>query len=71
MCSGASGAASSVKLVWANAGYAGALVKWVAVFCTFVLQIVRRPEEVKGIVLVKLIFDSWSRKSAQILEKSQ
>ena len=42
----------SLKLVWADGGYAGQLVEWVALFCKFVLQIVRRNEDQKGFVLL-------------------
>jgi len=42
-----------LALVYADGGYAGALLDWVALFCVFALEIVRRPEEAKGFVLVK------------------
>jgi putative transposase len=42
-----------LALVWADGGYAGTLVEWVAAFCRFVLEIVRRPEEAKGFVLLR------------------
>ena len=41
-----------VKVI-ADGGYAGQLVEWVATFCKFVLEIVRRPEEAKGFVVVR------------------
>ena len=40
-----------VKVI-ADGGYAGQLVDWVATFCKFVLEIVRRSEEAKGFVVV-------------------
>lgn len=42
-----------LKLVWADSAYAGRPVEWAARFCKFALEIVRRPEEAKGFVLVK------------------
>ena len=43
---------TSLKLVWADGGYAGQLVEWVSVFCKFMLQIVRRGADQKGFVLL-------------------
>jgi len=34
----------SIALVWADGGYAGKLVAWVARYCRIVLEIVRKPE---------------------------
>ena len=34
----------SIALVWADGGYAGKLVTWVARYCRIVLEIVRKPE---------------------------
>lgn len=42
-----------LKVVFADGGYAGPLVAWVATFCRFTLEIVRRAEGAKGFVLVK------------------
>ena len=39
---------SRLKLVWADAGYGGQLVSWVATFCKCTLEIVKRPEGQKG-----------------------
>lgn len=37
-----------LKLVWADGGYAGQLVNWVAEFGKWTLQIVKRTDDVKG-----------------------
>lgn len=42
-----------LERVWADGGYAGQLVEWVGRWCRFVLEIVRRPDEARGFVLVK------------------
>lgn len=42
-----------LKLIWADGGYAGKLVKWVKAFGGWVLEIVKRPDEAKGFVLLK------------------
>ena len=34
----------SIALVWADGGYAGKLVAWVARYCRIMLEIVRKPE---------------------------
>lgn len=41
-----------LKLVWADGGYAGKLVNWVKDICHWVLEIVKRPDDVKGFVLL-------------------
>ena len=41
-----------LKLIWADGGYAGKLVEWVKQFCHWVLEIVKRPDDVKGFVLL-------------------
>jgi putative transposase len=38
--------------VWADGGYAGKLVSWVASFCQWVLEIVKRNDDVKGFMLL-------------------
>lgn len=35
-------------LIWADGGYAGQLVEWVATQCQWVLEIVKRSDDVKG-----------------------
>jgi putative transposase len=42
----------SLALVWADGGYAGALVDWAKAACGWVLQTVLRPAGAKGFVLL-------------------
>jgi putative transposase len=42
----------SLVLIWADGGYAGALVDWVKAACGWVLQTVLRPAGVQGFVLL-------------------
>jgi putative transposase len=42
----------SLRLIWADGGYAGALIEWVQATCGCVLQTVLRPVGVKGFVLL-------------------
>ena len=37
-----------LRLIWADGGYAGALVAWVATFASWVLEIVKRSDDVTG-----------------------
>lgn len=37
-----------LQLIWADAGYSGKLVDWVKVMCGWVLEIVKRSDNVKG-----------------------
>ena len=37
-----------IQLVWADGGYAGKLVQWVADMCGWTLEIVRRCDDLKG-----------------------
>ena len=37
-----------MKLIWADGGYAGQLIQWVHETCNWVLEIVRRSDDVKG-----------------------
>ena len=41
-----------LKLVWAEGGYAGKLLEWVKQFCHWVLEIVKRTDDMKGFVLL-------------------
>jgi putative transposase len=41
-----------LQLVWADGGYAGKLVEWVKQFCHWVLEIVKRSDNMKGFVLL-------------------
>ena len=38
--------------VWADGGYAGKLITWVAMFCGWLLEIVKRNDDVKGFQLL-------------------
>ena len=48
----ANGRFRSLRLIWADGGYAGALIEWVMATCGWVLQTVLRPAGVKGFVLL-------------------
>jgi putative transposase len=39
-------------LIWADGGYAGQLIEWVASFAGWVLQIVKRSDDEKGFVVL-------------------
>ena len=41
-----------LRLIWADGGYAGALVEWVASFAGWVLEIVKRNDDQKGFVVL-------------------
>ena len=41
-----------LKRVWADGGYAGKLIAWVNSFCQWILEIVKRNDDVKGFQLV-------------------
>jgi putative transposase len=43
---------SSLRLIWADGGYAGALIEWVRATCGWALQTVLRPAGVPGFVLL-------------------
>ena len=42
------GAFGRLKLIWADGGYAGKLIEWVAATGGWVLEIVKRSDDVKG-----------------------
>jgi len=46
------GAFPRLQLIWADGGYAGQLVTWVAACAGWVLEIVKRSDDVKGWVLL-------------------
>jgi putative transposase len=48
----AKGLYPKIQLVWADGGYAGALIAWVKQTCAWVLQTVLRPAGVPGFVLL-------------------
>ena len=43
---------SRLVLIWADGGYAGKLIDWVASFGHWILQIVKRCDDVKGFVVL-------------------
>jgi putative transposase len=46
------GVSPRLRLVWADGGYAGQLVAWVAAFAGWVLEIVKRSDDVQGFVVL-------------------
>jgi putative transposase len=48
----AKGLFPKIRLIWADGGYAGQLIAWVAGVCGWVLEIVKRSDRVKGWVLL-------------------
>lgn len=46
------GAFPRLQLIWADGGYAGQLIAWVATFGGWVLEIVKRSDDVKGFVVL-------------------
>ncbi len=46
------GAWPRMERVWADGGYAGKLIAWVASFCQWVLEIVKRNDDLKGFKLL-------------------
>lgn len=46
------GRLSRLKLIWADGGYAGQLIEWVQRICGWVLEIVKRNDDVKGFVVL-------------------
>jgi len=47
-----SGAMPRLKLIWADGGYAGQLVEWVKMTTTWMLDIVKRSDDVKKFVVL-------------------
>ncbi len=41
-----------LKLIWGDGGYAGKLVSWAMDFAGWILEIVRRPKDAKGFVVL-------------------
>lgn len=48
----AKGPLATLQHIWADGGYAGTLVDWVRSRCSWVLEIVKRPAESKGFVVL-------------------
>lgn len=46
------GSFSRLKLIWADGGYAGQLIGWVQQICGWVLEIVKRSDDVTGFVVL-------------------
>jgi len=44
----AEGKFSRLQLIWADGGYAGKLIDWTKQFCNWILEIVKRNDDVKG-----------------------
>ena len=42
------GAFSRLLLIWADGGYASQLIDWVKISCGWILEIVKRSDDVKG-----------------------
>lgn len=41
-----------LRLIWADGGYAGELIAWVAAFANWVLEIVKRSDNVRGFTVL-------------------
>jgi putative transposase len=41
-----------LRLIWADGGYAGQLIDWVKLFGNWILQIVKRSDDIKGFVVI-------------------
>ena len=46
------GAFPRLRLIWADGGYTGQLVEWVAAFAGWVLEIVKRSDDLQGFVVL-------------------
>ena len=46
------GSCKRLKLIWADGGYAGKLVEWTKQLCGWVLEIVKRTDDMKGFKLL-------------------
>jgi putative transposase len=51
VCEPLRGAYPRLRLIWADGGYAGQLVAWVAAFAGWVLEIVKRSDDAQGFVV--------------------
>lgn len=52
VCEQLRGVAPRLQLIWADGGYAGQLVAWVAAFAGWVLEIVKRSDDAQGFELL-------------------
>ena len=52
MIEGLVGKSERLRRIWADGGYAGKLVEWVQEVCHWVLEIVKRTDDVKGFVVI-------------------
>lgn len=43
---------SRMKLIWADAGYRGQLIDWVKLYLGWILEIVKRPDDAEGFVVL-------------------
>jgi putative transposase len=54
-----------LDLIWADAGYSGQLVDWVNSVCGWILEIVKRSDDVKGFQVLprrrvlNVLLDGW------------
>ncbi len=49
----AEGKFSRLQLIWADGGYAGKLIDWTKQFCNWILEIVKRSNDVKGFQILQ------------------
>jgi putative transposase len=49
----AQGRFSSIRMIWADSGYSGKLINWVKIAFGSVLEIVKRPTDTKGFIVVR------------------
>jgi putative transposase len=52
VCEKLRGCFPRLSLIWADGGYAGALIAWVMAFAGWTLSIVKRSDDVKGFVVL-------------------
>ena len=46
------GKCPNLKLIWADGGYTGKLIEWTKLLCGWVLEIVKRTDDMKGFKLL-------------------
>jgi putative transposase len=52
VCEKLKGKYPRLRLIWADGAYAGALIAWVAAFAGWVLEIVKRSDDMQGFVVL-------------------